>query len=220
MSNLYVFIDLSGNYDFSIKGTKFIVLTSLLCWDVCPGIIELHKLKHELIEKGVDIAYFHATEDRQIVRGKVFDIICNFSHIRVDSVIVEKRKTHPNLRPSRKFYPEMVKQLLKYPFNREGVDFKQYDKVLIFVDSESSKSKERDTLVRAVKVALHPYLNKILYSIYMHSSATHPYLQIVDYCSWAIYRKWENNDDRSYKRIMGFLKSESHIFEHNALVSY
>jgi len=220
VNNLYVFIDVSGNYDFSSKGTKFIVLTSILCSDICLGVIDLHKLKHELIDDGLDIAYFHAAEDRQTVRNRVFDIICSLGHIRIDSVIVDKKKTHPNLRPLSKFYPEMVEQLLKYPFNPKGLDIKQYDKLSIFVDSESPRSKERDTLVRAVKVALQPYLGNMPYSICMHPSSTHPYLQITDYCSWAIYKKWNDDDYRSYKRIMAFIKSEFDIFEQGALTWY
>jgi hypothetical protein len=220
MQILYVFIDVSGNYDFSNKGTKYIVLTSLVCTDVCLGIIDLHKLKHELIENGLDIMYFHACEDRQVVRNRVFNLIGNLGHIRIDSIIVEKRKTGPKLRPLNKFYPEMIKQLLKYPFDSRGLDIKQYDRVIIFVDSESSKSKERATLTKAVKVTLQPYLLNVPYTICMHSSATHPYLQIVDYCSWAIYRKWETGDLRPFAQIMPFVKSQFEIFEQGGAVWY
>jgi hypothetical protein len=51
-------------------------------------------LKYGLVEQGMDIEYFHASEDRQAVRDQVFDVIQrNLTGMRIDAVIVEKRKT-------------------------------------------------------------------------------------------------------------------------------
>jgi len=220
VNSLNVFIDISGNYDFSSSGTKYLVLTSLLCTDICPGVIELYICKHRLIDQGIDVAYFHAAEDKQIVRNEVFDIICGLSHLRVDSVIVEKKKTHPNLWPLKSFYPKMIKQLLKYPFDSRGIDVSQYDKVLIFMDRESTHQREREALIKAVKVSLARHLRSVPYTICMHPSMTHLYLQMVDYCSWAIYRKWENSDFRSYNKIQSLIESEFPIFELGETVWY
>ena len=60
MTRLYAFIDVSGNYDFSLRGTAYLVLTSLLCTDVRPGVLDLYTTKHDLISQGLDIEYFHA----------------------------------------------------------------------------------------------------------------------------------------------------------------
>lgn len=37
-------------------------------------------------------------------------------------------------------------------------------------------------------------------------------LQIADYCSWAIQRKWERNDDRSYALVQDKIYSEFDVF--------
>lgn len=34
------------------------------------------------------------------------------------------------------------------------------------------------------------------YDILMHASKSHPYLQIVDYLSWAVYVKWTRAEQR------------------------
>ena len=86
MAYCYIFIDESGNYDFSPTGTNNWVLTSLITEDVHPGLLELYDLKHELIDLVTDIEYFHAAEDRQVVRNKVFEIIRNLPNLRVDSL--------------------------------------------------------------------------------------------------------------------------------------
>ncbi len=212
MNYLYIFIDVSGNYDFSVKGTKYLVLTNLICTDVNPGVLELHTLKHEIIDSGIDIEYFHASEDKRVVRDKVFDIISGLDHLRIDSIIVDKSRTGPSLRSLKHFYPAMVENLLKYPFDSRGVDVSHSDKVFIFLDRESSRTNERDALIKALKLSLTRHLGKVPYVFCMHPSISHPYLQIVDYCSWAIYVKNERSEYRPYKKISKLIASEFDIF--------
>ncbi|MFC1944989.1 hypothetical protein ACFLX5_05910, partial [Chloroflexota bacterium] len=146
MEHLYVFIDISGNWDFSDKGTRNLVLTSVMCTDVDPGILDLYRLKHDVISGGTDIEYYHAAEDRQEVRNRVFDVISNLSNVRVDSVVVEKRKAAPSIRLLNRFYPMMIEKLLKYPFAPQGTDVRRFDKVFIFMDRESDSRNEREAL--------------------------------------------------------------------------
>ena len=96
MTVLYVFIDVSGNYDFSNTGTKYLVLAGVICSDICPGIIELYTCKHRLIDAGFDVEYFHAAEDKQPIRNQVFDIIGKLNHIQIGSVIVNESYVFAN----------------------------------------------------------------------------------------------------------------------------
>ena len=220
MAYLYVFIDESGNYDFSTRGTEYWILTSVITEDVHPGILELYDLKHKLIDLGTDVEYFHASEDRQAVRNEVFGIIKTLSNIRVDSLIVEKRKAGPSIRPINKLYPMMVEQLLKYPFNAPGIDIQTYEKVFFFFDRAASTKKQQQILIASVKYYLAKHLKGIDYHIAMHSSSSHHYLQIVDYLSWAVYEKWERQEYRPYQEISHLLKSEFQIFQHGTTTWY
>ena len=40
-----------------------------------------------------------------------------------------------------------------------------------------------------------------------------PCLQVADYCAWAIQRKWERNDTRSYDKIRNKIRREYDLFE-------
>ncbi len=213
MNYLYVFIDVSGNYDFSPAGTMSIVITSTLCSDINPGVLELYALKHEVIDQGIDIEYFHAAEDRQPVRDRVFNVISGLTHLRIDSIIVEKSKIDPSLRPLNKLYPTMVEYLLQYPFDPRGIDVTRFDKVLIFMDRESARVREKEALTKAVKLSLTRHLRGVPYTLSMHSSASHPYLQIVDYCSWAVYVKWERGEIRPFNQIKNLVRSEFLIYQ-------
>lgn len=220
MKYLYAFIDVSGNYDFSPKGTKYLVLTSILCTDPSPGILELYELKHKVIDERIDLEYFHAAEDRQVVRNRVFDIISTLARLRIDSIIVEKRKTVPSLRPLRRFYPVMIENLLKYPFDPKGIDVQNFDKVFIFMDRESARLSEREALKKAIRLYIARHLGNIPYALCMHHSGTHPYLQLVDYCSWAIYVKWEKGEHRPYQKIAQLISSEFPIFHYGMATWY
>jgi len=213
MNYLYAFLDVSGNYDFSPAGTMSIVITSTLCGDINPGVLELHAVKHEVIDQGIDIEYFHAAEDRQPVRDRVFNVISGLTHLRIDSIIVEKSKVDPNLRPLNRLYPTMVEYLLQYPFDPRGIDVTRFDKVLIFMDRESARAREKEALTKAVKLSLARHLRGVPYTLSMHSSASHPYLQIVDYCSWAVYVKWERGEIRPFNQIKNLVKSEFLIYQ-------
>lgn len=213
---LYVFIDESGNYDFSPSGTIFWIITALITTDIRPAFVELYDLKHELIDQGIDIERFHASEDRQSVRDRVFPIIARLDpkRARVDSVVVEKRKTAPSLQRLSKFYPMMVESLLKYPFHPRGIDVKRYSKVLVFLDRATSTKAKREILKKAIKQGLKPYLGNIPHMICMHQSASHHYLQMVDYLSWAIYVKWERGEFRPHRTVKHLIRSEFPIFRH------
>lgn len=213
MAYLYVFIDESGNYDWSNKGTKYVVFTSLLTEDITPGMLELYELKHNLIDLGTDVEYFHAAEDRQVVRDRVFDILSAFAKARVDSVVVEKRKAAPKVRPLDRFYPTMIESLLKYPFDPRGLDVTRFNKVFIFLDRASARSAEREALKKGVKRYLARHLGNVPYVICMHQSASHPYLQLVDYMCWAIFVKWERGEQRPYDRVKQLIQSEFPIFQ-------
>jgi hypothetical protein len=44
------------------------------------------------------------------------------------------------------------------------------------------------------------------------SSRSEPCLQVADYCCWAIQRKWERHDDRSYILLKDKIESEYRLF--------
>ncbi len=204
----FIFLDESGNYDFSPKGTSHLVYTAISSGQVRAGIEEIHALKHWLIACGQELEYFHATEDFQIVRDEVSKVICALP-IRVDTIVVEKRKAGPSIRPIERLYPKMFEILLRYLL--KGLP-RQPDRIQIFCDTPDNKKSKR-AVEKGIKLALAPLASSVAYSVLLHASKSHPYLQVADYCGWAIYRKWEGQDYRSYKLIMHMVKNEFDVFQ-------
>ena len=92
LKNLFIFIDESGNFDFSEKGTRHLVLASYSTFKPEENTGEFQKLKYNLLANGKEQECFHATEDLQAVRNEVLDIIKNSKHGKYNFVIVDKTK--------------------------------------------------------------------------------------------------------------------------------
>jgi len=209
--HLYVFLDESGDFNFSSNGTKFFTFSTITKTRPSPWDTPLLSLKYDLIEVGVDIEYFHAAEDRQAVRDRVFAIIRNdLGSFRIDSLVIEKRKTGPALQVLEKFYPRMIGYLLRYVLDPKNL--KDFAEVIVITDSIPI-SKKRKAIEKAVKQTLSRMLPRgTRYKILHHASKSCNGLQIADYCNWAIFRKWERMDLRSYDLIRSGIQSEFDIF--------
>lgn len=211
MNSLYIFLDEGGNLDFSLSGTKFFTLTSVT--KCRPFALDDHllSLKYDLLEEGLMLERFHASEDRQHVRNRVFEKIAdNLASIRIDSIVVEKRKTQPQLHTKETFYAVMLGFLLKHVFKETSSN--RHSQVIVTTDTLPLKSK-REAFEKAIKttlVAMLPPLTK--YKVLHHDSRSSMSLQVTDYCNWAIFRKWSSGDTRSHELIRKGIKSEFDIF--------
>ncbi len=218
--SLYIFLDEGGNFDFSINGTKYFTLTSLTLSRPFNFYAPLAALKYELIEKGLDLEYFHACEDIQAVRNQVFEIIVNkLSAVLIDSIIVEKRKTNPILRDVSKFYAKMLGYLLQYVCY--PVNLANWDEIVVITD-RIPVNKTRNAVEKAIKTTFAEMMATIKkpYQILHHESKSSFSLQIVDYINWAIYRKWDSGDTRSYDLIKHRIRSEFNVFRRGETCYY
>lgn len=216
---LYIFLDEAGDLNFSPSGTKYFVLTSLTKRRPFGAYKMLTELKYDLIELGVNLEYFHAAEDQQATRSRVFDIIAaHLAEVRLDSLIVEKRKIGPSLRAEVQFYPEMLGYLLKHVLH--GMDMRDVKETIIMTDRIPIERK-REAVEKAVKQTLAAVLpREIHYRILHHQSKSNTDLQITDYCNWAVYRKWDRQDVRSYEKIRRALVSEFDVFARETTCYY
>jgi hypothetical protein len=209
---LYVFMDEGGNLDFSPSGTRYFTVSSVACVRPFGWRSRLAELKYELIEGGMNIECFHASEDKQVVRDRVFAIISDeLRSFRVDSLVVEKRKTGTVLQPVERFYPMMLGYLLRHVINsiRAGA----YSEVIVLTDALPLERK-RNAVEKAIKETLAGMLPGVMrYRVLHHASKSNIELQVADYCNWAIYRKWTNGDVRSYDIIKDAIRSEFDVSE-------
>lgn len=209
---VYIFLDEGGNLDFSPTGSKYFTLTCVaavrpFAWDVGLG-----ELRYELLESGLSLDRFHATEDKQATRDRVFAVIQqSLSAVRVDSVIVEKAKTYPHVREDKFFYPQMMGYLLRYAVKR--LPWTAFSEAIVITD-RLPINRKRELVEKAVKETLANMLPPgQRYWVHHHESKSCWGLQVADYFNWAIYRAWENGDRRSLALVESAIKSQFDIFE-------
>ncbi len=209
---VYVFIDEAGDFNFSPTGSSYYHFTAISGTRPFPLDGPLVELRFDLIEQGHDIEYFHACDDRQVVRDAVFSVIQGgIKHFRVDTVVVQKTRTNPTIRPPERFYPLMLGYLLQYVIG--GLDLSEINEVIVITDTIPIHKRRQ-----IIKGAIKPQLAQMLpatarYRLLHHASKSCCGLQIVDYVNWAIQRKWGNcHDCRSYNLIKDDIFSEFDIF--------
>lgn len=212
MAPLYVYIDEGGDFNFSPSGSKVYSISAVITHNPWKHLDEISALHHRILSgelhPHLGQAYlenflchkFHASEDQQVVRDDFFSIIAGMDFVKVHSVVVRKNRANPAIREPHKFYPKVICSLLAYIFKTY-----EYTKLCIFVDNIPVNKRKSDFL-KAVKSELNLRQPEKEYLIFFPPSASNPYLQISDYINWAIFRKWENGDERSYvliKKLLG-----------------
>ncbi len=210
---VYIFVDESGDMDFTSKGSKHYIFTFLVKQRPFALHEHISNYRYSLLErnlkpstdKRLDIEAFHACDDNKYIREKVFDIIASFDNklVRSYSYVLEKPKVQPNKRQDKdKFYINNLNLAIKNLLNKIKIN----KNFIIITDRLPFKSKKHTpTLKKGIKEYIKTNKLSIRYDIFHHSSASSINLQVVDYISWAIFRKYERNDDEYYEKIEKYL---------------
>jgi hypothetical protein len=208
MARRYVFADEAGNFDVSPKGSRYFILTSV-SMDDCAIAQDLLGLRRDLAWRGVRLRReFHATEDAQSVRNEVFRLLANHG-FRIDATIVEKAKTLPGLRPDDgTFYVFVWYRHIKHVIRKLA---KPQDELLVVAASAGTQMKQ-EAVSQAVEGAMRRFAPSAQARVAVWSAACEPCLQIADYCCWAIQRKWEGGDLRSYVLVREKIATEFDVF--------
>jgi hypothetical protein len=220
---LFLFLDESGNLDFSPKGTKYWSLTAVCTFHPSTGKETFLDLRYLLADKSAAQECFHASEDKQEVRDEVFKLIGALTdRHEIHSVIAEKCKAHPSLyrktimrkgktvevKDESRFYSTVCKALLAFVFRCR--QFRHARKVIVVLSSLFTNDKNQ-AIRKILSTQLANYA-KVPYEIYFHDNKSDLNCQIADYCGWAVARKWNQNDNRSYVLVESRIKNEFDIF--------
>lgn len=201
---LYLFIDESGNFDFSSSGTKHFVLTCLKTSTPYIDRNKLLRLKYKLLSSDINQEFFHATEDKQIVRNLVFKLI---KSLRDDtnsySLVIKKENIKKSLHDPLKFYELVCLNLVRNVLSKSKAD--EYRKVVIILGSIFIKNKQ-SSILKTLKQYLKSNFS-IPFGIYFHKSQSDLNSQLADYFGWAVYVKFERNELRPINEIKSKIKT-------------
>lgn len=219
MTRKYIYADEAGDFEFARKQnvSKYFIICTIVLENPEWGH-QLLDLRRELIWRDQTMGdYFHCCEDKQPVRDAVFDLIRS-APIKIGATILEKSKAQAQVRENNaRFY--------KYGwyFHLSGVAPKVAvpGDELLFTTASLGTKKERAIFTAAVNdVVQQRAYRAAAYKTHFCPSMADPCLQIADYCTWAIQRKWERNDTRSYDIISNLVDHEYETWKYGTTHYY
>lgn len=208
MARLHVYADESGNFDFSRKpgASRYFILTTV---SLANHNIEteLHDLRRDLAWRNINLlpsGEFHATEDKQTIRDEVFGVLCRHD-FRIDATILDKLKARPKTRRTDKLFYQIA---WYYHMKRVIPRIVTEDDELLVVAASLGTGAKKNEFYRAVRDVIYQCAADNECRTSCWPAASDPCLQVADYCSWALKRKWEDQDARSYNLIKDKIRSE------------
>jgi hypothetical protein len=200
---LYVFVDESGNFDFSDTGTRHFVLSAICTLEPTKCSTNIMKLKYGLLTLGFDLPYFHASENKQIIRDAFFEVISKQRRLKARSFWVLKSKIENSKLSSQQMYFELGAVLAETIVGLTSRSPKVTCVVLVF--DKALNPKDESTF----KAGIKPILRKtnIPTKIYFHRVLTEPLSQVADYVAWANYVKLERDEQRPFDTLSKNLRS-------------
>jgi hypothetical protein len=218
MTCLHVFADEAGCFTFERRHnvSRYFILCTVAMHD-CAIADDLLNLRRKLAWNGMPLGeYFHATADQQDVRDRVFEVISKHD-FQVQTTLMEKSKAQPHVRLSR---PAFYQYGWFYHF-KYGVSKRISPTIDTLVTAAAlGTRKEKSAFQGAVNDVMKQTMSPGRWRTDFCPAAADPCLQVADYCAWAIQRKHERSDDRSYNLIKDRITYEYDLWSHGIVHYY
>lgn len=209
METLYVFIDESGDFTFSDKGTKHLVLCAYSTSKPHQHSQALQELKYKCLADGLEQECFHATEDMQYVRNEVYSIIKASKDAIYDIVYLEKNKAHPIKQNKKDMYSLLVGALLTYIFGRLDKYEHDFGQIIVVLDKLFT-NKDQGILTQVIKSKLKEIGRP--YRLYFFQTKSDANGQIADYGAWGKFVSLERNEMRPMEEIKHLVANDFDLF--------
>lgn len=196
---LFVFIDESGNFDFSEKGTRHFVLSAHITQSPLECGAGLSALTYALLSKGTaDQVPIHATQNSVSTRHRVISQLCGQTHqCRAVSVFIEKLTLEKHCQNDVALYGLAAVALV----DRLTIPIATGSPKIILLFDATLTSKKRAAVLKILKTKL----KKATCEFHIHfRPVSHDVNgQIADYYAWSVFRELESNDSYWLDKLPG-----------------
>jgi hypothetical protein len=183
-----LFLDEAGNFDFTEKGTPFLMVCAILLDISTTRSGELSCLRYELNAQGHDIESFHASANTPYVRGAFMRrLTAAGANYQVFAIVLDKSLCPHPPEDLSQVYVDLFKFVLAMSHPASGDCAVYADRVPL--------QRSRKAIMKAVRQGVGHR------SVHFHSSASSLELQIADYCTWAVWRQIVSQDTRPMEAL-------------------
>lgn len=211
MSHVFLFADEAGDFAFR-RGpniSKYYIVCTVTM-PSCDAGTRLLELRRRLAWNHAPLGdYFHATKDNQAIRDVVYEALAD-EPFEVQATIMEKSKAQPQTRISEERFYQYG---WYYHFKHSSSRYLERDTTLMATVASIGTKKKRIGFEDAVRDCVRQKIPRRQWRTAFWPCQTDPCLQIADYCTWAIQRKWETGDARSYDLIQSKITYEYDLWQ-------
>ena len=190
---LYVYIDESG--DLGKYGSKYFTIAAVMVEN--PLILKriIKRVKEKKLKKKIkDLPELKANKSDRITREYILNYVSKTA-CSIISIVVEKNNViDPLFNVKNKLYNYLCGILM------DKINTDVY-KLIITIDKKHTNTLIREDFDRYIKKKLLLKNKKLKLEIYQKNSHLSNELQIVDFVSWAINRKFNSKDDYYFRFI-------------------
>ena len=208
----YIYMDESGDLGFNKdkKNSKYFVVTFLFTNNKRP-IEKIIRKTHSQLNKSLKkkINSLHATKEKPTTRRRLLTKLSE-KDCNIMIIYLNKDKVYSKLQNEKTvLYNYVTNILLDRVFSKTLIDINS-DIKLIASRRETNKFLNENFKKYLEQQVFNNHNKKITINIVApHSEKL---LQAVDFASWAVYRKYEYNDDLYYNYIKNIIIEEKGLF--------
>lgn len=210
-SILYLYMDESGNFDFGEKGTKYFIMTCVVCRRPFTACHDLMNAKYDCFEQGIVIKKFHATDDNNETRKTVYGIIEKEKHkYSAYSIYIDKDNLRDDMKDAGKLYYQVFEWIINKVFESE-IDSSV--KKVIAVTDDLPKEAKKKQIAKPLKQFLKSKSKQFGIETWLehYPSESDFNLQIADYACWAFMRLKSQGKDWPYRTIKSIFAQTGHL---------
>lgn len=194
---LFVFVDESGNFDFSASGTRHFVMSAVAATAPLESASILQNLRYQLLAEGHDVSEFHATEDRQHVRDRVFECFKMITNVLTHVLYVDKRLAAGRIQSDSQLHLRLGREMIRHVIRTFAG--REFEAVVVVFDQALTQKKQG-----AFLLAMKPELKQLSkpFHIYFHRMVTDMNGQIADYVAWSKFVSLERGEQRPWESVL------------------
>lgn len=199
----YGFLDESGNVD-PFSGSSYLVVAVLVVKN--PRPIELHiKRMRKSLRRKAKSDELKASDLETRVTERLLQTIAN-EEIEIVATIIDKQVILRPPKASEDIYREAVTRAIRHCVQR-------YPQMELWLDRRYTKSALRDQLERAIRAGIADITQQVVL-LRQEDSRKQKGLQAVDHIAWAIYQKYEQENDYFWRLIQSRIMVEEVVKKH------
>lgn len=194
---IHVYLDESGDlsFDFTKKGTsKFFIITILMVENkvILDRLIKKVNLEVVRMSKGKSTPnMLHASKQSDKIRIKLLKELI-LKDVQIDYICIDKTKNPKYLSADiHKLYLDLTISLIDNVLKKNHL---LSNKILL---TASKRETNKDLNEKFINGVTEYFDNEILVDLKIPQNEKG--LQVVDFCSWSVFRKYEFGDDSFYK---------------------